>query len=332
MTLTLQPSLSRVSGRAVWWTRVVARRLAGAALTIVVATFAVYAALAAAPGDPALVLAGRHPTPERLAQLHHELGLDRPLVVRYFDWLAGLHRGDLGQSLVYRNSSVTDLLGPRLGTTVFLAVYAALLILALGLLLGVLGGAFRRLNGPVAALTSVAIAVPGFVAAPILVSVFALGLGWFPAVGAGSGFTDQLRHLTLPAAALAIGWCAWLAQMTRTSLRTEKAREHVETAHGRGLPPVTVFRRHVMRNAAIPISTVFGLTVAGLLAGAVVVEQAFGIDGLGSLMLRSVSAKDYNVVLAVASLIIVVFVVTTQLVDALQTVLDPRLRTKGSRP
>lgn len=237
MTLILQPSPSRVSGRTLWRIQAVARRLASAVLTVMVATFAVYAALAAAPGDPALALAGRNPSPERLALLHHELGLDRPLVVRYFDWLSGLPQGDLGQSIVYRNSSVADLLGPRFGTTVFLVVYAALLILVMGLLLGVLGGAFRRLNGPVAALTSVAIAVPGFVAAPILVSVFALGLGWFPAVGEGSGFTDQVWHLTLPAFALAIGWCAWLAQMTRTSVRAEKAREHVETANGRGLPP-----------------------------------------------------------------------------------------------
>ncbi|MGJ5828192.1 ABC transporter permease [Streptomyces ossamyceticus] len=331
MTLTLHSAVSRFSGRTLWRIRAIVRRLAGAVLTVVVATFAVYAALAAAPGDPALALAGRNPTPERIAQLHQELGLDRPLVVRYFDWLSGLPRGDLGQSIVYRNSSVADLLGPRFGTTVFLVVYAAVLILLLGLLLGVLGGAFRRLNGPMAALTSVALAIPGFVAAPILVSALALGLGWFPAVGAGSGFTDQLWHLTLPALALAIGWCAWLAQITRTSLRAEKASEHVGTATGRGLPPVTVFRRHVLRNAAIPISTVYGLTVAGLLAGAAVVEQAFGIDGLGTLMLRSVSAKDYNVVLAVASLIIIAFVVTTQLVDALHTVLDPRLRTKGGR-
>ncbi|MGW3937655.1 ABC transporter permease [Streptomyces phaeochromogenes] len=307
----------------------VAKRLAGPLATLLISSFVVYAALTAAPGDPAVQLAGAHATPAQLATARHELGLDDPLVVRYWHWLTGLPQGQLGTSITYR-TDVADLIGPRLGTTLFLIAYAAVLIALLGVTLGILGGAFRRLSPYVVTLTAVGVAIPGFVAASLLVSVFALKLGWFPTTGAGSGgFGDRVWHLTLPAVALALGWSAWVAQITRTSIRAERSREHVETARGRGIAPSLVFRRHVLRNASIPIATVLGLTVAGLLAGAVVVEQAFGLDGLGSLLISSVSAKDYNVVLAISVLLVAVFVVVTGLVDALHLLLDPRLRTKG---
>jgi peptide/nickel transport system permease protein len=178
----------------------------------------------------------------------------------------------------------------------------------------------------VAAITGLAIAVPTFVAAQLLVSWFALGLGWFPATGEGSGLFDQLRHLTLPAVALALSWSAYVAQITRTAVREENEREHVDTARGRGVPAGAVFRRHVLRNAAIPIVTISGLTVAGLVASAVVVESAFGLNGIGSLLVQSVSAKDYNVVQAISMLLVVLFIVVTTAIDVLQTSLDPRLR------
>ncbi|MDX3587139.1 ABC transporter permease [Streptomyces europaeiscabiei] len=310
---------------------VVAKRLAGPLATLLISSFAVYAALSAAPGDPAIQLAGSHATPAQLAAARHELGLDDPLPVRYWHWLTGLPQGRLGTSITYR-TDVADLIGPRLGTTLLLIAYAAVLIAVLGVTLGIVGGAFRRLSPFVVTLTAVGVAIPGFVAASLLVSLFALKLGWFPTTGAGSGgFGDRMWHLTLPAVALALGWSAWVAQITRTSIRTERSREHVETARGRGIAPVLVFRRHVLRNASIPITTVLGLTVAGLLAGAVVVERAFGLDGLGSLLITSVSAKDYDVVLAISLLLITSFVVVTGLVDVLHALLDPRLRTKGGK-
>ena len=143
---------------------------------------------------------------------------------------------------------------------------------------------------------------------------------------------DRLWHLTLPAISLSILWTAYVAQVTRAAVREQLDHEHVETARGRGLPSTFVFRHHVLRNAAIPIATISGLTLAGLVASAVVVEFAFGLSGVGSLLVSSVSAKDYNVVQAITVLLVVIFVVVTSLLDAVSRVLDPRLRSRGQTP
>ncbi len=209
-------------------------------------------------------------------------------------------------------------------------LYAAVLIVVFGIGLGMLGGAVRRLGTVVAALSAVAVAVPAFVAAQLLVKWFSLDLDLFPATGAGSGLGDRIHHLTLPAIALALSWAAYVAQITRTAIREEYGREHVETARGRGLGEGTIFRRHVLRNAAIPIVTISGLMLAGLIASSVVVETAFGIGGIGSLLVDSILTKDYNVVQAISVLLVVVFVVVTTVIDALQVALDPRLRSRGS--
>jgi peptide/nickel transport system permease protein len=224
---------------------------------------------------------------------------------------------------------VETIIAARATATIFLMVYAAIIILVVGIGLGLIGGGVRQARPAVAGLTAFGVAVPTFVAAMVLVAIFALKLDWFPTIGAGTGFTDRLRHLTLPAVALSIGASAYVAQITSAAIREEGGREHVETARGRGLPPFRVFRRHVVRNAAIPVVTVAALTIAGLIAGAVVVEVAFGIGGLGSLLVESVSGKDLPVVEAVSLLLIVVFVVATAFIDALQWLLDPRLRARG---
>lgn len=297
-------------------------------VTVLVASFGIFVALSLAPGDPVAALVGKNATAEQIEAIRHELGLDQPLIVRYWHWLSGVAHGDFGDSSVYHGQSVSSLLVPRVPTTTFLVVYAALLIVVLGVALGILG-ATSRPGGPVTSVvSSIGIAVPAFVAAVLLVLVFSLRLGWFPAVGEGSGFADQLHHLTLPAIALSIGSIAYIAQITRSALVEEQSREHVETARGRGLSRQQVFRRHVLHNAALPIITIAGLIVAGLIAGAVIVESAFGINGVGSLLVSSVQGKDYNVVLAISLVIVLIFVLVTTALDALQFVLDPRVRDK----
>jgi peptide/nickel transport system permease protein len=140
------------------------------------------------------------------------------------------------------------------------------------------------------------------------------------------GLPNRLWHLTLPAVALALSWAAFVAQITRASVRDEERREHVETALSRGLGRGLIFRKHVLRNAAVPIVTVVGLTLAGLIAGSIVVETAFGIGGIGSLLVVSVSAKDTNVVLAISIIFVVAFVVATTIADVCSILLDPRVR------
>ncbi len=301
--------------------------LAGPIATVLIASFVISIALSLSPGDPVAQLVGPHADAAKVELVRHELGLDESPVQRYVDWLGGAIHGDFGQSIVHRDS-VTSLIGPRIGTTLFLVTYAAISIFIFGVGLGVLGGAIPPAGPVVAAITGLAIAVPTFVAAVLLVNWFALDLHWLPATGSGSGFVDQLRHLTLPAIALALAWSGYVAQITRAAIVEERSREHVEVAIGRGLHPVTVFRRHVLRNAAVPIATISGLTIAGLVASSVVVESAFGLNGVGTLLVQSVSSKDYNVVQAIVVILVVLFVVVTTAIDAFQTVLDPRLRSR----
>jgi peptide/nickel transport system permease protein len=319
-----------------WWSRgkgvriAILRWVIAPLVTVLVASFIIFVALSLAPGDPVTKLLGSHATPSQIASLRQQLGLNLPVPVRYFHWLAGAVQGNFGLSITYR-TGVAGLLEGRLITTLFLVVYAGMIVVAIGILLGIVGAVVKPLAPVVAIMNGIGIAIPSYVAAAGLIGIFAVWLAWFPALGAGSGFADRIWHLTLPAIALAIGWSAYVAQITRASLREEQAREHVGTAIGRGVPSSAVFRRHVLRNAAVPIVTISGLTVAGLVAGAVVVEEAFGIDGVGSFLVTSVENKDYNVVEAISVILVLVFVVVTTLLDAIHIALDPRLRDSVAR-
>lgn len=305
------------------------RWVVGPIATILVASFVVYMALALSPGDPVAQILGSRSTAEERAALTEQLGLNRPVVLRYFDWIAGTLQGDFGISYTYR-TEVSAVLGPRVGTTALLVAMAGILILIVGVTLGSFGGVSKGFRPTLSVLIGLGVAIPGFVASLVLVSIFAVQLGWFPTFGGGGeSFFDRVWHLTLPAIALSIGWGAYIAQITSASVNEEADKEHVRTAVGRGLPRALVFRKHVFRNAAIPVLTASGLTVAGLVAGSVVVESAFAIDGLGSLLARGVAAKDYALVAAVSLIIVAVFVVMTTLVDVAQTMLDPKRRTGG---
>jgi peptide/nickel transport system permease protein len=165
----------------------------------------------------------------------------------------------------------------------------------------------------------------------VLIAVFAVRLGWFPVLGTGQGLAGRLQHLTLPAFALAIASIAYVSQITRAAVSAEENSPHVETARGRGLPRPRVLRHHVLRNAAMPIITISALTVASLLAGTLVVEYAFGLGGIGSLLDQSVQDKDSNVVLGVGLILVLVFVITTTALDLVQHLMDPRLRLKAAR-
>jgi peptide/nickel transport system permease protein len=306
------------------------RVVVGPVSTVVAASFVIFTSMSFAPGDPVSQILGQRATEGQREAMRAQLGLDDPILIRYWHWLTDAVHGDFGISLTYRQS-VSGLLGPRILTTLTLVVMAALLILIIGVALGSFGGANQRWRPFVNGIVGLGIAIPGFVAASVLISIFAVELGWFPTYGAGSGVLDRVWHLTLPAVALSLGWIAYVAQMTAAAVKEEAGREHVTTATGRGLPRRIVFRRHVMRNAAIPVMTASGLTVAGLVAGSVVIESAFAVDGIGSLLVTSVSNKDYSVVTAISLIIVIVFVVATTVIDIAQSFLDPRLRaSKGS--
>jgi peptide/nickel transport system permease protein len=309
--------------------RLLVRRLAGLLLTLVTSSLLVFSSLYVAPGDPVATLSGgRTLPPEAVQALRRQYHLDDPFFSRYLAWLGDLVRGDPGQSLAF-GTGVADLIGARAATTALLVAMASVLIVGggvgFGLLAGIRGG---LLDKGVLLTTVIGQAVPSFVAAIALIWVFAIELGWFPAIGAGAGagFAGRVHHLVLPAVALALAQLAYVARITRAATREELRREHVETAWARGLAPSQIARRHVVRNAMIPIVTVSGLTVAGLLTTTVVVERAFNLDGVGSLLVESVIRKDFAVVQAVSLLLVAGFILVNTLADVVHRALDPRMR------
>lgn len=325
-TLTIRSVPTSGWGRTLL--RYVLRWVAGPIATIIVAAFLIFMALSLAPGDPVAQILGSKASPQQQEALREQLGLDQPVIAQFFNWLTAALSGDLGTSFTFRQD-VENIIGPRLGTTVALVAMAMALILVGGLALGIAGGVSKKARPWVATLVGLMISVPSFVAASFLIGTFAVALGWFPTYGAGSPGPDRIWHLTLPAIALSVGWIAYLAQISMAAISEERGKEHVMTALGRGLPWGLILRKHILRNAGIPIITASGLTLAALVAGSIVVESAFAVDGIGSLLITSVLAKDQPVVLAISIIIVAVFVVMTTVIDILHVALDPKLRQGG---
>ncbi len=308
-------------------TRFVLRRLLGLLVTLLVTSFVVYASMSLAPGGAESVLyGGRTPTPEIRAAVRAEYHLDDPMLVRYGRWLLDAVHGDLGTSVV-GHQHVSDRVGAAVGTTVWLVLLAAVLALVVGIGLGLVAALRRGLVDRLVTLVSaVSVGIPPFVAAAVGIDLLALRLGWFPAFGQEPGFAGHLRSVTLPAISLAIVAAALITRVTRAAVRTELDRDYVLTAQARAVPRRHLVWHHVLRNAAAPILATSGLQVAALLVGTVIVENAFGLPGLGSLLLSSVSQQDFPTVQAVTLLMVSAFVGINLMVDMLQAAIDPRVR------
>src|SRR6266508_3944547 len=280
--------------------------------TLLVSSFIIFSALFIAPGNPIAVLSGgRTLPPESVKILEARYHLDDPFLTQYWLWLKGALHGDFGISIALREN-VSTLIASRIG---------------LGLVAGLRRG---LLDTSVLAATAISAAIPSFVAAIVLILLFSVKLTVFPSLGNGRGVFGTIYHLTLPAVALAISSLAIVARVTRASVREEFEREHVQTAVSRGIPSRQLIRRHVLRNAAIPITTIAGITIASLIAIAAVVERAFGLNGLGAYLVAAANSKDFAVVQGISLDLVAAFVLVNLLVDLLYAVLDPRVNL-GSR-
>ena len=307
----------------------IAKRLLALVGIVLASSFAVFGGLYLAPGSPEQFLVqGRTVSPEVLASIREQYNLDDPFLVRYFSWVSNALQGNFGQSLANRQE-VADLLASRLPTTLWLTCFAAVLIIVLGIGLGALAGLRPgALDNTVLFASNLGFAVPTFFAGLLLMSLFSVQLGWFPVFGSGSGegFAGRISHLTLPALALALPSIAVVARITRTAVREERQSEHAQTARSRGVPERVVIPRHVIRNSLLPVTTVSGVHIAGLLAGAFVVESVFTLDGIGALLVSAIQQKDFAVVQAVALIMVVAFGVINLVIDLLYAVIDPRVR------
>jgi peptide/nickel transport system permease protein len=303
------------------------RRVGLLILALIVSSFVIFISLNLAPGDPLSALSGgRSLSKATIAALNREYHLNDPVMVRYWDYLKGvvLHF-NLGTSIQFREP-VSSLISQRIGSTAELVAYAAVLIIVFGVGAGVVAGLRRgALDSSVIAVSTILAAVPSFVAAIVLIAIFAVDLHWLPALGNGSGFGGTIEHLTLPAIALAASAFAVVTRVTRVTVRSELSLEHVQTAVRRGIPWPLVVRRHVLRNASIPITTVVGITVTSLFALCAVVEQAFNLNGIGAALIQAALEKDFGVVQGISLVLVGAFVIANAIVDLLYAFLDPRV-------
>jgi peptide/nickel transport system permease protein len=310
-----------------------AKRFASLLATLLAASVVIFVLMEVLPGDPASFMLGLNASPDTVAALRTELGLDRPLLARYFGWLAGFATGDLGISYTYR-VPVAELVADRLWVSLPLALIALALSVAIAIPAGVLAGARRNrpVDFAVMGATQLGIAVPNFWFAMLLVLAFAVGLRWFSAGGFpgwDAGPAAALRALTLPAIALALPQASILARVMRSSLLDTLHEDYMRTARAKGLTEGQAIRRHAIRNALIPVMTIIGLQFSFLLAGAIVIENVFFLPGLGRLIYQAVTQRDLIVVKSVVLLLVAAVVAVTFLVDLLYAAIDPRLRRQG---
>ena len=310
------------------------KRLGALSLTLAVASIVVFAVLELLPGNAAQVILGASATPESLAALEAELGLDRPPLARYLDWTGGLLRGQTQRSTSY-DTPTAQLIAERLQVTLPLALIAMVLTAALALTLGLYAAARHNRFGDVGvmALAQLGIAVPNFWFAIILILIFAVKLQWMGAGGfpgwradEGGGLWPGFKALLLPALALALVQAAILARVTRSAVLDVMREDFVRTARAKGLSRTQTLWRHVLRNAMVPVLTIAGLQFANLITGTIVVENVFVLPGIGRLIFQAVANRDLVVVRDVVLLLAAIVVSVNFVVDVLYAVVDPRLR------
>jgi len=312
----------------VW--RYVLRRLAALVATLFFVSVLVFVVVRVLPGDPALIIIGPSGSPEDAARLRAAMGLDRPLLVQYVDWLGHALKGDLGRSIQY-DVPVSLLILSRLQVTLPLTLLASAFMVLAAIPLGVFAATrHRRLADYLTmALSQLGVAIPGFWAGLLLILLFSVRLGWVRAGGFdgwGQGIWPAVQSLLLPALALGLFQFAVLARTTRSAVLEVLREEYVKTARAKGVGEMSVLFRHTLKNAMIPILTVAGIQLGQLMAGSIILESVFYLPGLGRLALGAINARDLplvqGVVLFVASLIVVINVA----VDLLYGFLDPRIR------
>ena len=314
------------------------KRFATFLATLAVASVVVFAVLELLPGNAAEVILGDTATPESLAALQAKLGLDRPALVRYGDWVGGLLRGETANSISY-DTPTAELIGERLRVTLPLAVLSMALTVVLALGLGLYAAARHNQLGDlgVMAASQVGIAIPNFWFAILLILLFAVHLQWVSAGGfpgwtedEGGGLWEGVKALILPAIALALVQAAILARVTRSAVVEVMREDFVRTARAKGLTKRQALWRHVLRNAMIPVLTVAGLQFANLITGTIVVENVFVLPGIGRLVFQAISNRDLVVVRDVVMLLAAVVVIVNFVVDLLYAVVDPRLRSSSA--
>ncbi len=299
-------------------------------LSLIVASVVIFAVIEVIPGDPAAFMLGMNASPDTVAALRADLGLEGSVPARYLAWVGGMLTGDFGTSYTYR-VPVADLVAERLKVSLPLAAYALALSTLIAMPVGILAAARRgrATDYGIMGATQLGIAVPNFWFAMLLVLVFAINLPWFSAGGFPgweAGLWPGLKALTLPAIALALPQASILARVLRSALIETLEQDYIRTARAKGLSRGQALRGHALRNALIPVLTILGLQFSFLLAGAIIIENVFFLPGLGRLIFQGITQRDLVVVESVTMLLVFAVIAVTFLVDLAYAAADPRLR------
>ena len=309
----------------------VLRRLALLLVAIVVASIVIFLLLRLMPGDLARVVGGTQASPERIAAIREDLGLDRSLVRQYLDWVGGILQGDFGESAL-NGETVTGQLGTKLTVTAPLVLASTVLSMLVAVPLGILAGArHRRADGiSLSMVSQLGIAIPTFWAGLLLIIVFGVHWRLFPAQGFPRDGWDEpgraARSLVLPTLTLAISQGAVLLRFVRSATLDVLHQDFIRTARAKGLTRNQALYRHGLRNASLPIISILGVQVASLLAGVVVIERVFNLPGVGQMLVRDISSRDLEKVQGTVLLLAIIVLVVGFVVDVLHRVADPRLR------
>ena len=290
--------------------------------TLIVVIFLIFFILNIVPGDPARIILGQDASAEAVAELNHELGMDRPMLERFFRYLLDAVRLDFGESYRSREPVFDEILA-KFPTTLMLSLLAIVGMSAIGIPLGIISAVkqYSVLDYSLTVSSLILASMPGFFLALMLILIFSLKLGLLPSMGA-----DTARHYVLPVLALSLTNAAYLARLTRTSMLETMRQDYIRTARAKGAGKRRVITHHALKPALIPIITVLGMNFAWLLGGALITEMIFGLPGIGNIIIRAVQMKDVPVIMATAIFLAVLYKLIMLAVDIIQAVVDPRLQ------
>ena len=299
-------------------------------ITLLLVSLMILVVFQVLPGNPAQIILGVEADQNQIEALEKELGLDQPIHIRYMEWMKGVLRGELGKSLKYR-MPVEDLLKSRFPVTLFLTFYSLFLTILIGIPLGIWiaskdGKWYSTLF---ATLTQLGVSIPAFWLGFLLIHFFGVKLGWFPTFGynvMSGGFMQKLHNFFLPALTISLSNIAVIVRYLRSTLLDQIRQEYVRTARVKGLKPKQWLYRHVLRNALIPVLTILGIIMTSSIGGSIIVENVFALPGLGTLVVQSVSSRDFPLIQSLVLFIAALVIFINFLVDILYQVVDPRIR------
>lgn len=307
------------------------KRLLSLIPVLVIVSVVVFCLIHLTPGDPAAIMLGDDASPEDIAALHEQLGLNRPLVVQYFSWVGNMFRGDFGRSL-FIEGSMLSIIGGHFLPTVSLTLCSLIIALVIALPLGIIAAQKRGsiANQLISAFTMTGISVPSFLMGLFLVLLFSVKLNLLPPANYRPllkyGLFEHLRYMILPAISLGLMQAALITRMTRSSVLEVLNMDYIKMAKSKGVSNLMILVKHALRNAVLPIITVVGQSFIALLSGAAVVEKVFNIPGIGQLVVNSIGRRDYEVIQAVILVIALINVFINLLVDLFYGLADPRVR------